>query len=248
MDVYQRRRLVALSAIAALFVIFVLLIRSCGDDEAPVTTTPVSGATLGGAAPTLDAYIQEADAICLQANTLIADLDTSDPQQAAIDQANAVGSELQSVQTLTVPTDDADDVDSVLKALEKFSENLNDRVVAYENGDTTAVAELDIAVEEAQSKVGKRRSARARGVRRPRGGRREHVRRRLRQRRRKRHERHRDRAERHRVGNAGRPGADDPRGRARDRGRDRDRARAAGGHRNRFELGRRLSLSALRRR
>lgn len=156
MDVYQRRRLVALSAIAALFVIFVLLIRSCGDDEAPVTTTPVSGATLGGAAPTLDSYIQEADAICLQANTLIADLDTSDPQQAAIDQANAVGSELQSVQTLTVPTDAADDVDSVLKALEKYSENLNDRVVAYENGDTTAVAELDIAVEEAQSKFGKK--------------------------------------------------------------------------------------------
>ena len=43
MDVYQRRRLVALSAIAALFVVFVLLIKGCGDDRPePVTTTPLA--------------------------------------------------------------------------------------------------------------------------------------------------------------------------------------------------------------
>ncbi len=45
MDVYQRRRLVALSAVAVVFIVLVLLFRSCGGDEEPAPVTPLSGAT-----------------------------------------------------------------------------------------------------------------------------------------------------------------------------------------------------------
>ena len=158
MDVYQRRRLVALSALAALFVIFVLLIKGCGDDSSdPVTTTPLAAGATGvtGAVPTIDAYIQQADDICLQANTVVAGLDGADAQQDAIDEANAVKGELEQLQTLPLPGDKADEVGAFVEALSKQSENLNDRVVAYENGDTAAVSELDATIDEESSDVSK---------------------------------------------------------------------------------------------
>ena len=45
MDVYQRRRLVALSAVAVVFIVLVLLFRSCGGDDEAAPVTPLSGAT-----------------------------------------------------------------------------------------------------------------------------------------------------------------------------------------------------------
>ncbi len=107
MDVYQRRRLVALSAIAVVFILFVLLIRSCGGDDAETTPTPLSGAT-GTGVPTSLAqadYIAQADPICLEANTSLDDVDESDPVQADSDKSQIVAGELQQLQTLPAPDD-----------------------------------------------------------------------------------------------------------------------------------------------
>lgn len=82
MDIYMRRRLVALGGLVAFFIIFVLLVKSCGDDEEPesVTTTTPAGATgETGAALSLEAFIEQADAICGPANLAVSRLDPADP-------------------------------------------------------------------------------------------------------------------------------------------------------------------------
>ena len=106
MDVYQRRRLVALSALAVVFIAVVLLIKSCGgdDDETPVTPLGASGAS-GASVVSQAAYIDQGDAICLDSNTALANVDQSDPVQAAKDEADAVSGELQQLQSLPQPDD-----------------------------------------------------------------------------------------------------------------------------------------------
>lgn len=151
MDVYQRRRLVALSAIAGLFIIFVLLIRSCGGDEEEAPVTPVAGATgLGGATVLAQSdFISQGDAICLEANTALADVDGSDPVQAATDQAEIITGELQQLQTLPPADDGERKLDNFLTALEKQSAAYQDKATAEERGDDAAVAEIDTTIDEA---------------------------------------------------------------------------------------------------
>ena len=158
MDVYQRRRLVALSAIAAVFVVIVLMIRSCGgDDEEPVATTPLAGTTgLGGAtSQSQDAYVQQGDDICLQANTVIAAIDSSDPLSAAAEEASAVEGELQSFQTLLPPDDGQEELAKFTAAVQELYELLQDRVTAIENEDEGAQAELETQVADAEAQVAK---------------------------------------------------------------------------------------------
>src|SRR5215213_7784127 len=101
MDVYQRRRLVALSALAGLFIVVVLLIRSCGGDDEDATplTTPV-GTSGAGAATALsqDDFIAQGDSVCLETNSSLASVDTSDSDAAAGDRAELIASELDSLQ------------------------------------------------------------------------------------------------------------------------------------------------------
>ena len=155
MDVYQRRRLVALSAIAAVFVVIVLLIRSCGGDDEETPTAPLAGATgLGGATSQSQAgYIDQADAICLEANTLIADIDSAEPLAAAAEEAQAVEGELQQLQTLLPPDEGEEDLDKFLSQLGKLYELLQDQVTATEREDDAAIADLDAEIEEAERKV-----------------------------------------------------------------------------------------------
>ncbi len=65
MDIYMRRRLVALGGLVAFFIIFVLLVKSCGGDEEPepVAATNTTGASgEAGAALTPEQFIEQADA------------------------------------------------------------------------------------------------------------------------------------------------------------------------------------------
>ena len=128
MDVYQRRRLVALSAIAAVFIIIVLLVRSCGDDEEPADTL-ATGTSVPGATEPLsqEDYIDEADAICLQTNTAISAIDTADADEAAAQEAQLLASELDSLQTLGTPTDGEDKLTNFLEALQTQVQALDDR-------------------------------------------------------------------------------------------------------------------------
>ncbi len=151
MDVYQRRRLVALSAIAVVFILFVLLIKSCGGDDTPEPATPVAGATgLGGATSLTQAdYIAQGDDICLGANTSLASVDESDPVQAASDQADIIAGEVQQLQTLPPPDSGTDDLDAFLSALQKQSKAYGDKSTAAERGDDAAAAELDSTIDSA---------------------------------------------------------------------------------------------------
>ena len=154
MDVYQRRRLVALSAIAAVFVVIVLLIRSCGgDEEEPVEPTPVAGVTglTGATSLAQEDYIAEGDAICLQANTAIAAIDSSDPLNAAAEEASAVEGEIQGFNSLTI-AEGEEPPDKFLNALEDHYDLLQDHLTAIENEDTAAQAELEPLIDEAESK------------------------------------------------------------------------------------------------
>lgn len=158
MDVYQRRRLVALSALAGLLIVVVLLIRSCGgDDEAPITALGSGATGAGGAQLSQKDYIREADSVCLQANTSLGALDSSDPARSATDQARIVSGELSQLQTLTLAPGEAgaDELDAFLAALEQQAAALLDLSVAAERGDDSATAEIQGTADEAASRAAK---------------------------------------------------------------------------------------------
>jgi hypothetical protein len=155
MDVYQRRRLVALSAIAVVFILFVLLIRSCGgdDDETTPTSLGASGASGAGGVTVLSQpdYIAQADPICLDANTSLDGVDESDPIQGDNDKAQIVAGELQQLQSLPPPDDGTDKLDKFLSELQTQSEAYQDRSTAAERGDDATVADLSTTLEESQA-------------------------------------------------------------------------------------------------
>ncbi len=151
MDVYQRRRLVALSALAAVFILFVLLIKSCGGGDDSTDATPLAGATGAGGATTLTQadYVDQGDAICLDANTSLANVDQSDPSKAAKEEANIVEGELQQLQSLPQPDDGTTKLGNYLNALEKQAAAYQDRATAVDRGDDATVSELESTISKA---------------------------------------------------------------------------------------------------
>jgi hypothetical protein len=153
MDVYQRRRLVALSALAGVFIVIVLLIRSCGgdDSETPETLAGATGATgLAGAALSQDQYIAQGDEICRSINTSISQIDAGDANAAAEEQGTDIASELSQLQSLGAPTDGQDELDNFLEALQDQVSSYERRSLAVERGDDAAVQELDARIADAE--------------------------------------------------------------------------------------------------
>ena len=157
MDVYQRRRLVALSILAGVFVVVVLLIRSCGDDDEDVPVTPVAGTTGAGGATSLSQsdFVEQGDATCLESNTALASVDDSDPATAATEEGQILAGELDGLQTLPPPTDGTDELDRFLSALQDQVAAYDDYITALDRGDDTAAAELEAEIERAGSKAEK---------------------------------------------------------------------------------------------
>jgi hypothetical protein len=157
MDVYQRRRLVALSALAAVFILFVLLIKSCGGDDDSTDATPLAGATGAGGATTLTqaGYVDQGDAICLDANTSLANVDQGDPSKAAKEEANIVEGELQQLQSLPQPDDGTTKLGNYLNALEKQAAAYQDRATAVDRGDDATVSELESTISKAGDEAAK---------------------------------------------------------------------------------------------
>jgi hypothetical protein len=154
MDVYQRRRLVALSALAGFFIVVVLLIRSCGGDDEESPVSPVAGST--APAPTSlsqEDYITQADEICRQTNTLIAEIDTADLNEAANEQGADIANQLDQLQTLPAPTDGQDQLDNFLQALQSQVDDFEKRSLAVERGDDAAVAALDTKIDEDEAEA-----------------------------------------------------------------------------------------------
>jgi hypothetical protein len=159
MDVYQRRRLVALSILAGMFVIVVLLIRSCGDDD-ETGVTPTSGATGVGGPTTLsqNAFIDEGDATCLESNTALAAVDESDPVLAATEEGQILAGELDALQTLPPPTDGENKIENFLAALQDQVAAYDRYITALERGDDDAAVELEQEIDDAGREA--RRAAR----------------------------------------------------------------------------------------
>jgi hypothetical protein len=154
MDVYQRRRLVALSALAGVFIVIVLLIRSCGGDDSETPETLAGGATgatgIAGAALGQEQYIAQGDEICRSINTSISQIDASDANAAAEEQGTDIASELSQLQSLGAPTDGQDDLDEFLQALQDQVDSYEKRSLAVERGDDAAVQELDAEIADAE--------------------------------------------------------------------------------------------------
>ena len=82
MDIYMRRRLVALGGLVAFFIIFVLLVKSCGGDDEPTPPPADTAAGATGAEGTAlseEDFILRADEICAAANNQVGSLDPADP-------------------------------------------------------------------------------------------------------------------------------------------------------------------------
>ena len=162
MDIYMRRRLVALGGLVAFFIIFVLLVKSCGGDEepepvAPTNTTGASGEA--GAALTPEQFIEQADQICGPANLAVSELDPADTG-ATQDEYLITRDELASLQSLEL-AEESQPISKFLNDLAAVVDALKDKSRAVKSGDVAAqdAAQLDIdtaevAAREAGEKAG----------------------------------------------------------------------------------------------
>ena len=156
MDIYMRRRLVALGGLVAFFIIFVLLVKSCGGDDEPTSTTTseTTGATgETGAALTTEAFIEMADPICAQSNTAVSEIDPEDPT-AAKQEYDITRGELKQLNTLELAEADSSiekflaDLSAVVDALDAKAQGEKNEDVAAEDA---AQLEIDTAEVEARA-------------------------------------------------------------------------------------------------
>lgn len=151
MDIYMRRRLVALGGLVLFFIFFVLLVKSCGgdDDTAPIEPA-ATGATGEGGAVALDpeAFRTAADDICAQANSAVGALDPTDPD-AIREEHQITASELEQLQGLQVD-DDSRVLAQFFGALEDVVAALRSKQVATQRGDTASADEAQLAIDEAE--------------------------------------------------------------------------------------------------
>ena len=157
MDVYQRRRLVALSVVAAIFVLLVLLIRSCGGDDenaSPLTSSVPATTGVGGATPlSQDDFVSEGDTICLETNTALGALDSADPAQDASDRANLLSGELESRQSLALAPGEKGEtkLENFLSALSKQAQGYDDLATATDRNDEASITELTTTIDQASA-------------------------------------------------------------------------------------------------
>jgi hypothetical protein len=150
MDIYMRRRLVALGGLVGFFILFVLLVKSCGgDEETPLTTTPAgtTGPTEATALSRAE-YIAQADSICAEANAAVGALDPNDAQATA-DEYDITRDELAQLKQLTLAKKDATQKD-FLAALSDVVRALDDKATAENQGDDLGAGEAQVAIDEAE--------------------------------------------------------------------------------------------------
>ena len=152
MDVYQRRRLVAVLAIVLVLVLAVVAIAGGGDDEGePIE--PVTGASSAGVGTPLSKseFISQGDQTCDEIATAIANIDTSDPQEAADQELDYTKSLLSQLRSLTPPKEDQATLDQFFSSLEDLVDALKQNSDAISSGDTTAQSEAVTEIDQAKS-------------------------------------------------------------------------------------------------
>lgn len=151
MDIYMRRRLVALGGLVLFFIFFVLLVKSCGGDEEQAPLQDVNtGATGEGGAVALSTedFIIEADRICAEANSSVGALDPEDPN-ATRDEFSITSSELEQLEALPL-ADPPRPITRFLGALGDVVAALREKSRAERQGDDLAAGEAQIAIDTAE--------------------------------------------------------------------------------------------------
>ncbi|HSJ17325.1 MAG TPA: hypothetical protein VK920_04480 [Solirubrobacterales bacterium] len=140
----MRPRYVALALLVGAFAAGAIVACGGDDDEpiVPVTTQtePSDAATSKGE------FVDEADAICEEANAAIAGLaDTSagDPSIQVAQEREIVEDMLDQIESLGTPDEDESTLEDFIDALEELARNLDSQELAAERDDTGSLAELE---------------------------------------------------------------------------------------------------------
>ncbi len=162
MDIYMRRRLVALGGLVAFFIIFVLLVKSCGGDD-PATSSTTTGEETGatgetGAALTPEAFIEQGDAICGPANTAVSEIDPEDAA-AAQQEYDITRGELKQLNSLQLAEPDSN-IEKFLADLSAVVDALGAKAQGEKNADVAAedAAQLEIDAAEVEARASGKRA------------------------------------------------------------------------------------------
>jgi hypothetical protein len=115
-----------------------------GDDDAPIV--PVETQTAPTDQLDQDAFIDEADSICEEANVAIASLaDTSagDPSTQISEEREIVEGVIDQIDTLGAPSEGESTLDDFIDAFEELADNLDKQELAAERDDATSLGELE---------------------------------------------------------------------------------------------------------
>jgi len=154
MDVYARRRLVAVLAIVLVLVLIGVAVAGGGDDEQTPITTVAGASTPGLAAPlSKDDFIQQGDDICEESATAIANLSIDDTEELAGEELSITEGELDSLRSLAPPEKDQATLDEFFAAEEDLVDALDKRLLAIERGDDAAAAEAEAEIDSAKADV-----------------------------------------------------------------------------------------------
>ncbi len=154
MDVYQRRRLVAVLAIVLVLVLIGVAIAGGGDDE-DTPITPVTGASTPGAAAPLskEEFIDQGDAICEETAAAVANIDAEETKDQAEQELEYTDSQLDQLRSLTPPEEDQATLDDFFASLEELVDALDTEFLAADRDDTTALAEAQTEIDAAKADV-----------------------------------------------------------------------------------------------
>jgi len=156
MDIYMRRRLVALGGLVAFFIIFVLLVKSCGGDDEPseTVTAPAAGASgETGSALTPELFIEEADGVCGPANLQVSEIDP-EAADAAQQEYLITREELKALQQLQL-AENSQPITKFLNDLSAVVTALQAKAQAEKSGDVAAAdaAQLEIDTAEVDARA-----------------------------------------------------------------------------------------------
>jgi hypothetical protein len=149
MDVYQRRRLVALAGVVVVIGLIVAIASAGGDggsDITPVETTTTQALSKGD-------FINSADSICAETATTIANLSGTDTAQDAQQELDNTKSELQQIRSLPQPQEGSSDLDAFFTALKDQIRSLSKQQKAAQSGDTATLASIQTQLDAAEGNV-----------------------------------------------------------------------------------------------
>src|SRR5665809_4193 len=122
----------------------IVIVACGGDDDAPIVAVPTTTAPADQLSK--DAFIDEADQICEEANAAIASLaETSagDPSSAIAQEREIVEGELDQIDSLGAPSEDETTLNDFVDAFEGLADTLDRQELAAERDDTTTLTELE---------------------------------------------------------------------------------------------------------